>query len=308
MVLSILGTTLFLLLSVILVLLFLLFLFLLLPIHYKVLAEYQETLCLRGNVTWLAAIIFVQFSYSEGTPQIVFRIFGLDIRKFLAARKDYRKKRAEKRRFKQKTGKQSQKGFRGEAEKKVRKKSAEGSSENASGKLEKGSSENVSGKSEKGSSENISGKSAEETSRNIPKKSSGISKKGIRKNSYKNFRKKLKRCIRYKKFWQQENTKRMVCILKDNMVHLWRKLKPRAVRGSIEFGTGDPCLTGEFLGVAALFYAYYGNGITVIPDFEEKRLAGRLLIKGHISLITIVLILLRIWLDGSWSFFPKKSV
>ena len=259
------------------------------PIHYKVLAEYQETLCLRGNVTWLAAIIFVRFSYSEGTPQIVFRIFGLDIRKFLAARKDYRKKKAEKRRFKQQTGKQSQNGFRREAEKEVRKKSAEGSSEN------------VSGKSAAGSSENISGKSAEETSRNIPKKSSGISKKGIRKNSHKNFRKKLKRCIRYKKFWQQENTKRMVCILKDNVVHLWRKLKPRVVRGSIEFGTGDPCLTGEFLGVAALFYAYYGNGITVIPDFEEKRLAGRLLIKGHISLITIVLILLRIWLDGSWS-------
>ena len=124
---------------------------------------------------------------------------------------------------------------------------------------------------------------------------------------WKKFRQKLDWAGDAKRFWKAPNTKRFICILKDNVIHLWRKLKPKVLRGSITFGTGDPCTTGEILGIAAMFYAVYGQGIQVTPDFEEAGLEGNLLIKGRFSLITIIMVLLRIFFSGEWSRFRKEA-
>ena len=91
------------------------------------------------------------------------------------------------------------------------------------------------------------------------------------------------------------------------MLHLWRKLKPKVLRGNIVFGTGEPCLTGQILGVAAVFYASFGRGIQITPDFEEKRLEGNLLVKGRISLFTIGIILIRIFVRGEWRRFRREA-
>ncbi|MFR7424727.1 MAG: DUF2953 domain-containing protein, partial [Clostridium sp.] len=66
--------------------------------------------------------------------------------------------------------------------------------------------------------------------------------------------------------------KAFICIVKENVIHLWKQIHPRRMRGKVIFGTGDPCSTGELLGVLALFYAWYGNGVQIIPDFEQKRI------------------------------------
>ena len=57
------------------------------------------------------------------------------------------------------------------------------------------------------------------------------------------------------------------------------------MRGKVIFGTGDPCSTGELLGVLALFYAWYGNGVQIIPDFEQKRIEGNVSFRGRIRMI-----------------------
>jgi hypothetical protein len=110
-----------------------------------------------------------------------------------------------------------------------------------------------------------------------------------------------------KAFWKEDNTSRMVCILKHNVVHLWRKIKPRVLRGEVIFGTGDPCSTGQILGAAAMGYAAYGRGVQVVPDFEKARLEGHLLIKGRISIITIVVVLIRILLSSEWKQFRREA-
>ena len=86
--------------------------------------------------------------------------------------------------------------------------------------------------------------------------------------------------------------KAFICIVKENVIHLWKH--PRRMRGKVIFGTGDPCSTGELLGVLALFYAWYGNGVQIIPDFEQKRIEGNVSFRGRIRMITLICIAWRI--------------
>ena len=88
--------------------------------------------------------------------------------------------------------------------------------------------------------------------------------------------------------------KAFICIVKENVIHLWKQIHPRRMRGKVIFGTGDPCSTGELLGVLALFYAWYGNGVQIIPDFEQKRIEGNVSFRGRIRTITLICIAWRI--------------
>ena len=88
--------------------------------------------------------------------------------------------------------------------------------------------------------------------------------------------------------------KAFICIVKENVIHLWKQIHPRRMRGKVIFGTGDPCSTGEMLGVLALFYAWYGNGVQIIPDFEQKRIEGNVSFRGRIRMITLICIAWRI--------------
>lgn len=88
--------------------------------------------------------------------------------------------------------------------------------------------------------------------------------------------------------------KAFICIVKENVIHLWKQIHPRRMRGKVIFGTGDPCSTGELLGVIALFYAWYGNGVQIIPDFEQKRIEGNVSFRGRIRMITLICIAWRI--------------
>lgn len=119
----------------------------------------------------------------------------------------------------------------------------------------------------------------------------------------KNVKSKAEWLSQLKVFWKSENTQGMVCIFKDNVLHLLRKIKPKVLRGTIFFGTGDPCMTGQILGVAAVLYAVYGKGIQVVPDFEEARLEGELYVRGRLSMITLVLIVIKIFRSNEWKQF-----
>ena len=74
----------------------------------------------------------------------------------------------------------------------------------------------------------------------------------------------------------------------------------------LEFGTGDPESTGKALGVLGILYAAYGKGITVIPDFYEKRLVAELAFKGRIRLGTLLLKGVRLIRDKQVKRFIKN--
>ncbi len=81
---------------------------------------------------------------------------------------------------------------------------------------------------------------------------------------------------------------------------------PGKIKGHVEFGTGDPASTGKALGVLGVLYAWYGKGITVVPDFYEKRVVAELSFKGRIRLGTLLIKGLRLIRDKHVKRFVKN--
>lgn len=105
---------------------------------------------------------------------------------------------------------------------------------------------------------------------------------------------------------REEDTKQFICILKENVIHLWKQIRPRRIRGNILFGTGDPCTTGECLGIIGILYGWVGTGVKITPDFEKKCLEGTLEVKGRIRLLTVVIVVIRMIYSEEWKRFQKE--
>ncbi len=74
-----------------------------------------------------------------------------------------------------------------------------------------------------------------------------------------------------------------------------KHIKPKKLKGYLKFGTGDPCSSGQILGVIAVFYGKYGKFFQIIPDFEEKVLEYTIYAKGKVRIFTIGKIALQLW-------------
>lgn len=71
-------------------------------------------------------------------------------------------------------------------------------------------------------------------------------------------------------------------------------LKPSKMVSRFRFGTGDPCTTGQALGIAAALYGIYGENIQITPDFEEKVFEGYHYVKGRIRIGTLLIIVIKL--------------
>lgn len=282
-ILSVLGTIAIILLKILFILFLFLCFLLFCPAFYKGRAEFGKTLLAKGRLCWLLGLVWVSFSYQEGEIACRLRLLGVDVQKVaLWHEKRVRRKmlkKAARKKKRQAAGAEHGKEDEAEPHPAVKEDSLETGKPKGSFREEK-----------KGKNRKFSKKRQKK-----------------RRRLYRRLKEKADWLKAAKKFWHSESTVRMVCILKDNVLHLWRKLKPKVLRGRVIFGTGDPCTTGQILGVAALFYAFYGNGIQIVPDFEEARLEGTLFVKGRISLITIVVILFRIFFCSEWSRFKQEA-
>lgn len=78
---------------------------------------------------------------------------------------------------------------------------------------------------------------------------------------------------------------------------IFKHIRPRKLTAEVEFGTGDPCSTGQLLGGLAVFYGYYGEAVQIIPNFETAMLEGSILCKGRIRLFTLLIICIKLILN-----------
>lgn len=87
---------------------------------------------------------------------------------------------------------------------------------------------------------------------------------------------------------------------------VWTKLKtfllhirPRVLRGHLQFGLADPANTGQILGGIAMIPFLYQTELQIKPDFEadENYIKGQLYTRGHICCIHLVVLLIRLLLD-----------
>jgi len=112
--------------------------------------------------------------------------------------------------------------------------------------------------------------------------------------SFLNFREKSRSLI---KFFKDEMNKEGFRFTFSRIRKLLKHILPTKLKASILFGTGDPCSTGQILGLLGILYSFYGDKLQVTPDFENRRLEGWLDARGRIRLITILIIVIKLILD-----------
>ena len=77
---------------------------------------------------------------------------------------------------------------------------------------------------------------------------------------------------------------RALQMLKKMLFHIL----PVSLTGTFVYGSSDPASTGKAFAILGIFYAKYGESITIVPDFEEKRLFADFKMKGRIRLGVLV--------------------
>lgn len=290
-----------------LILLVLLLLVLLVPIRYRLRAAFYEENEVWGCVSWFCFLVRFPFRWKDGQLQWKLQILGIPFMKSAMGVSLIKGTKS--------GGHTRKKRFGG---KHKRAKRHDTSSEESSEDHNKTKQKDI--LSEDGSvslSDNTDTKHSEKTENTVPveykQPEDAQNKKKHKKQSLfrrlwqkikelyqticdmiQNIREKVHSVQDFVQLMQRESSKRFICIAKENMLQLWRHLKPQKVWGDIRFGTGDPCSTGQILGGIAVFYSWLGTGVHITPDFEEACFEGRIAAKGRIRGITMLVILIRL--------------
>ncbi|MEE0469368.1 MAG: DUF2953 domain-containing protein [Blautia sp.] len=109
-----------------------------------------------------------------------------------------------------------------------------------------------------------------------------------------------------KKILKSEQMKRTKTWMLKEIKSLIFHIKPKKLQGNIRFGLEDPCLTGEILAVAGVFYPLYGEYFTIEPFFEEQILEGEISFRGRIYGIYFAFLAWRIFQNRELRFIIKK--
>ena len=107
----------------------------------------------------------------------------------------------------------------------------------------------------------------------------------------------LKRKDDFLEFWNLEEHIRARRAILDELRYLWRKSRPKKIKGQVRIGFDDPSVTGVCVGALSALYAWYPGQIRIIAEFEEEVLEGDILIKGRVRLYAAVLVLIRVWFN-----------
>ncbi len=266
-------------------LLLLILLVLFVPIRYRLHVSKQEQFSAYGKATWLLHILSIKYAYAgkeEGIGRSI-RVFGIRIgrkEKTAASDKDSGGGRA----------------IRWDEEPEP---AAELPADTDSVNVQKASSESDPESADAGTS---SGPVKEDVHRSKEQKGPGI------KERVTNVTGKLKRL---KGLLESETFRRALSLCKNQLYRAWKAFRPRKIKGYVHFGFEDPSLTGRILGATCIFYAFYGDSLRVIPDFDKQIIEGKLDLKGRIRVITVILIGAKLYFDKDirslWAMISKEE-
>lgn len=110
----------------------------------------------------------------------------------------------------------------------------------------------------------------------------------------------------YKRLWDKPQGKAAADNVKQQLIYLLKKIRPRKIEGDVVFGTGDPASTGQALGAIAMLYGVYPEKLNIVPDFDEKRFEGELHVKGRLRLIHVLIIVVRLFADKDVRYIIRK--
>lgn len=100
-------------------------------------------------------------------------------------------------------------------------------------------------------------------------------------------------------FVEDYHLKELLAEGKAELNGLWRHYRPHKATGYLQFGTGDPALTGELTGVLYLLIPAFSE-VQIEPDFNDPMLQTELELSGHIRACHLV--------ATAWRLFRNKKL
>lgn len=286
-----------------------LILVLLAPIRYRGKVDKKEApeeiFRADGLISWLNPFLRIRIRYTDKKLHYIVSLFGLCLLNSDKPKREKKQKKKEKKKQSKKTekAKQSSGGNSAETENANETPKPEKEKETISANAEVTTEQEVlEGSSATGSATEVVPDVAD-VSEVTEKKQSLFSKIKQKIEKIKAIPEKVKQKITkfintmkllwHKKektiaFFEDELHKTAMGKAWDTVKQVLRHVLPGKIKGHVEFGTGDPASTGKALGVLGVLYAWYGRGITVVPDFYEKRVVAELEFKGRIRCGTLL--------------------
>ena len=276
---------------------------LLIPIRYQLSAVWQEEHRVKGSVSWLLHLIHLSFD-TDRNQRVCIRIFGIPVNgRFHTKKKKFQKRRKVKQKRK---ASGSTKVQRKESVSPAKVQNAVESSTTAGEPKEAGGAKTADSfdTSVSLAAQKSSGENTDTVHRTVPDKAADTKKRAD--SSENRFVRTLRRITgRVKKFFlsiaglfakikaiDEESIELLQAVLKSSG-GLLKHMAPRSLRGRLHFGTGDPALTGQLLGVLSVLFAMWGKGIAVIPDFEQEVFEGEAAVKGYARGIIVLILIIR---------------
>lgn len=101
-------------------------------------------------------------------------------------------------------------------------------------------------------------------------------------------------------FISKEENKKVFKLIKSQVFAFLKHIRPRRLRGSLEFGFEDPSITGCLLGVFYMFYPVYHNNFTIKGNFETVIIKGHFFLKGRIRVLSLLIIAIKLFMDKNF--------
>lgn len=258
---------------------------------------------MKGSVSWLLHLIHLSFD-TDRNQRVCIRIFGIPVNgRFHTKKKKFQKRRKVKQKRK---ASGSTKVQRKESVSPAKVQKAVESSTTAGEPKEAGGAKTADSfdTSVSLAAQKSSGENTDTVHRTVPDKAADTKKRAD--SSENRFVRTLRRITgRVKKFFlsiaglfakikaiDEESIELLQAVLKSSG-GLLKHMAPRSLRGRLHFGTGDPALTGQLLGVLSVLFAMWGKGTAVIPDFEQEVFEGEAAVKGYARGIIVLILIIR---------------
>ena len=107
----------------------------------------------------------------------------------------------------------------------------------------------------------------------------------------------LQNISEYYELLMQENTKKALRKVFYRLKRLLKALLPRKMHADVFFGMEDPASMGMILAVYGAMYPVLGSKISLYPDYENTMFKMQAKAKGRFCLASLLYQILRVWFD-----------
>ena len=86
-------------------------------------------------------------------------------------------------------------------------------------------------------------------------------------------------------------------LCKKELIKIFKIIKPKRIKGHIDYGFDDPKTTAQIYGIYSIIYPYLDKHFSLNPYLQDNVLDGNVLIRGYIQVYSLVFILIKIYFN-----------